>query len=303
MTRIVDDRRAVMFALAAVLCWSTVASAFKLSLRWLDVEQLLLYSALTASLCLYTILVVQQHHAEPWRLPLAAYKQPLLLGLLNPFAYYLILLAAYDRLPAQVALALNYTWAITLMLLSVPLLKHRVTRGDIAGTALCYGGVLAVCFGGATIAAGKLDAIGIALALGSTLIWALYWIFKARDTLDPVVSLFLSFLFSLPFLFVACILFSTLAPAAPAGLLGALYIGVFEMGVTYVFWLLALQHASSAAKVSTLIFCSPFLSLFFIHVFVGEPVAAGTLAGLVLIALGLWIQQRGAAPTNQPATT
>jgi hypothetical protein len=52
-----------------------------------------------------------------------------------------------------------------------------------------------------------------------------------------------------------------------------------------------------------LIFCSPFLSLFFIHVFVGEPVAAGTLAGLVLIALGLWLQQRGATPANQPAST
>ena len=49
-----------------------------------------------------------------------------LLGLLNPFLYYLVLFKAYALLPAQQAQPLNYTWAITLSLLAVPLLKQQV---------------------------------------------------------------------------------------------------------------------------------------------------------------------------------
>jgi hypothetical protein len=53
------------------------------------------------------------------------------LGFLNPFAYYFVLLQAYDLLPAQEAQPLNCTWAITLSLLSVPLLKQPL-RFEIA---------------------------------------------------------------------------------------------------------------------------------------------------------------------------
>ena len=44
-----DQRKAYAHAMVAVLLWSTVASAFKLSLRYLDCAQLLLYSSVTAT--------------------------------------------------------------------------------------------------------------------------------------------------------------------------------------------------------------------------------------------------------------
>ena len=129
--------RAYIYAISAVLLWSTVASAFKLSLRYLDIWQLLLVSTITATSCLLLILVFQQ------KLPvLTELKQQDIIrlfgfGMLNPFCYYVILFKAYDLLPAQVAQSLNYTWAITLIFLSVPILKHRVTRYDVLATLIC----------------------------------------------------------------------------------------------------------------------------------------------------------------------
>ena len=67
-----------------------------------------------------------------------------LFGAINPFAYYLVLLQAYDLLPAQQAQPLNYTWAITLSLLSVPLLGHRLGGRDYVAVALCYFGVYVI---------------------------------------------------------------------------------------------------------------------------------------------------------------
>jgi drug/metabolite transporter (DMT)-like permease len=229
----------------------------------------------------------------PWRLAPRDYYRCALLGLLNPFSYYLVLFKSYALLPAQIAQAVNYTWAITLTLLSVPLLGHRVLRREWIALLISYAGVVIVCFGRGGLPAGALSMPGVALALGSTVLWALYWIGKTGDPLDPVVSLFLSFLFSLPFTAGACLLFSSF-PALSYGWLGAVYAGLFEMGITYVLWLGALRRASSPARVSNVIFLSPFVSLLFIHYLVGERIPAATLGGLGLIVAGLMLQRRRA---------
>lgn len=70
--------------------------------------------------------------------------------------------------------------------------------------------------------------------------------------------------------------------------------GAFEMGVTFVLWLSALKLSTSAARIGNLIFVSPFLSLIFIHLVVGEEIFGSTLWGLVLITGGLAVQQAGA---------
>jgi len=74
------------------------------------------------------------------------------------------------------------------------------------------------------------------------------------------------------------------------GLIGAVYVGIFEMGVTYVLWLKALKTTTNTARIANLIFISPFLSLVMIHFFVGEEILKSTLIGLVFIIGGLLVQ-------------
>ncbi|MBT7952434.1 MAG: DMT family transporter [Gammaproteobacteria bacterium] len=281
-----------IYAIGAVFLWSTVASVFKLSLNYIDIWQLLLVSSLTATLCLLSILVYQNKLILLRQLKPKDCFRLLVLGILNPFLYYVILFKAYDLLPAQIAQSLNYTWAITLMFLSIPILKHKVTSYDIAATLVCYAGIVVICMGGDSFPTGQLSMLGISLAIGSTIIWALYWLYKAKDKVDPMLGLFLSFLFSLPFIMLSCYLFSDIPNWNNNGILGGVYVGLFEMGITYVLWLSALQLTSSVAKISTLIYCSPFLSLFFIHFFVGEAIAATTVVGLSMIVGGLLLQRK-----------
>jgi len=285
-----NQHKAYLFALSAVLLWSTVATAFKISLRYLDVFQLLLLASVTATLCLLAIVMATGRLAVVRKTGMGDCLRLACLGILNPFCYYLILFRAYDLLPAQVAQALNYTWAITLMLLSVPILKHRITRFDCMATVTCYSGVLVICFSGGRFPEGELSTQGIFLALGSTIIWAFYWLLKTKDHVEPVIGLFISFLFSIPFIVVACWLWSDLSSIGMAGILSGVYVGLFEMGITYILWLAALRLSETAAKVSTLIFLSPFLSLVFISRILGEAVAVTTIVGLVLIVAGLLVQ-------------
>ena len=285
-----NQTKAYAYALTTVLLWSTVASAFKLSLRHVDHFQLLLVACAVSILVLSVILVVQGR----WRLVLSysgrQYAQSLALGLLNPFLYYLVLFKAYDLLPAQEAQPLNYTWALTLAFLSVPLLGQRLAFRDVLAGLVSYGGVVVISIRGDVSGLRFSDPLGVALALGSTVIWALYWIYNTKDKRDPVAGLWLNFVFGFPFVLAACWLFSDLRVASLPGLFGAAYVGMFEMGITFVCWLMALRLAANTAQVGTLIFISPFLSLVFINLLVGEVIRVATMAGLGLIVAGLVVQ-------------
>jgi drug/metabolite transporter (DMT)-like permease len=286
-----NQKKAYIYGLATVLLWSTVASAFKLSLQYLDPVQLLLYSSIVSMLVLACIVAVQGKIKVVFSYSPQQYLQSAALGFLNPFLYYIFLFKAYDLLPAQEALCLNYTWAIALVLLSIPILKQKIGIRDISATLICYSGVVIIATHGDVFSLRFSSPLGVVLALASTVIWALYWIYNTKDDRDPLAGLLLNFIFGLPFILIYCLLFSSPKVANPYGLLGAVYIGVFEMGVTFVLWLSALKLSENTAKVGNLIFISPFLSLVFIHLFVGEKILMSTFLGLVLIVMGLIIQR------------
>lgn len=288
-----DQRKALAYGLVTVLLWSTVASAFKLSLRFLDPAQLLLYASLVSSLVMLAVLALQGRLGLLRGYGRREWLRALGFGLMNPFLYYIVLFGAYARLPAQEAQPLNYTWAITLALLSVPILGQRLSWRDVAATLVCWCGVIVISTRGDLTGLSFASPLGVGLALGSTIIWAVYWLFAARDDRDPTAALTMNFLCSLPFTLAWTCLVST--PLIPdwRGLAGAAYVGVFEMGVTFITWLTALRLAHNASQVGNLIFISPFVSLLFIRFVVGESILPSTLAGLGCIMAGLLLQQIG----------
>jgi drug/metabolite transporter (DMT)-like permease len=282
-------RRAYLYGLFSVGLWSTVATAFKLTLKYAEPLQLLMYAALTSAAALGFHLVVTGKIAKTLRYPRRLYALSLMQGILNPFLYYSVLFKAYDILPAQVAQPLNYTWAITLSVLSVFLLGRKLGFRDIISGIVSYTGVVVVVTRGRLDAWAAFDPLGVALALLSTIIWSLSWILNTRDPREPAESLFLSFVFGLPFIAGACALTSSIHIDTRA-LAGSVYVGLFEMGITFVFWLKALRISENTARIANLIFLSPFLSLVLIHHVVGEEIHPASIAGLALITIGLLAQ-------------
>ncbi len=286
-----QQAQAYLFAGTAVFLWSTVASAFKLSLRWLDPLQLLLFANAVSVVVLFLVLAAQRRLHLLSLYGHADWRRFALLGLLNPFLYYVTIFQAYDMLPAQQAQPLNYTWAITLAILSVPLLGQRIGAKAFVALIVSYAGVVVIATEGRVLALEFTSLPGAALAIGSTVFWALYWIYNTRDPGDPVAGLFAGFCCSLPLILITTALFSSIALPSWPGALGAAYIGTFEMGLAFVCWLQALKRSSTTAKVGNLIFLAPFLSLVFIHLLVGETIHPATFLGLVFIVAGNVIQQ------------
>ena len=81
------------------------------------------------------------------------------------------------------------------------------------------------------------------------------------------------------------------------GILGAIYVGAFEMGITFVLWLKALSLAESKAKLGNIIYLVPFVSLVFIRFFVRENIYWTTILGLLIITGSILFQQLTAKRT------
>ncbi|MBP0047883.1 DMT family transporter [Marinobacterium sp. AK62] len=284
--------RAMVLGLSAVLLWSTVATAFKLSLQTLTPLQLLGWSGLFSTLVLALAVSWKRQWGE---LLLQLRARPgffFTLGALNPMLYYLVLFKAYDLLPAQQAQALNYTWALTLALLAVPMLKQKLQKVDVIAMLLGYLGALVIATRGQVLALEFDSTAGVVLALGSTLIWALYWILNTRAQGAPAVTLLLCFLFGTPMVWAVMAWQGALVVPSLQGMLGAAYVGLFEMGVTFLLWLGAMRSATHVSRISNLIFLSPFLSLVFIRLFLNEPIVPATFIGLALIVGAVVLQQK-----------
>jgi drug/metabolite transporter (DMT)-like permease len=286
-------RKSYIYAGIAILFWATVPTAFKISLSELGVLTMLTIASLTSALALFVILLA----SGKLHLISKSNRKELLgsaiLGFINPFLYYLILLKAYTLLPAQVAQPLNMIWPIIIVFISVPILGQKIEKKSYFALLISFLGVFIISGRGKLFDFRGTDLTGVFLASGSSIFWAFYFILNVRDKRDEAIKLFLNFVSGSVYLLAAmAVTGSWHQVIGLRGAIGAVYVGMFEMGVTFYFWLRALSLAASTDKVSNLVYIAPFISLILVHFILGEPVYYTTPVGLLLITAGILIQNR-----------
>lgn len=287
-----DQKRAYIYAGLAVFFWSTVATAFKLTLKELDQYQMLFVASVSSAAVLFISLSVQNKLKLLKSFKLKDYVFSAFLGALNPFAYYLVLFKAYDLLRAQEAQTLNYFWAIILVLLSIPILSQKISLKSLLAVLISFSGVYIISTQGKVLSFEFTNGFGVALALGSAFIWALYWIYNSKDPADDSLRLFVNFTFGSIYIMILMFFVSDFGSISFKGIGGGTYIGFFEMGLTFFFWSKAMKLSETTARISNLIFLSPFLSLIFISLILNEKILISTVVGLLFIITGILLQRK-----------
>lgn len=310
-----NQNKAYLYAFAAVLFWSTAAAAFKVTFRYTDFVTLLWYASLVSTVILGLMIAAQGTGGQLRHTSRPQVVRSIAGGLLNPFLYYVILFKAYSELPAQEAQPLNYTWPIVLSLLAVPVRGDKLSAQSVAALLLSFAGVVVISTRGDIFGLRFANPFGASLAVGSSLIWASFWLLNVTDARDPVVKLFGNFVFGLLFLSAALLALARAGvtieqihptytagnaaahayafppPISLRGALGCAYIGCFEMGLTFVLWLKALSLTEKTARVGNLILLAPFISLVFIRFVAGERILLSSVLGLLLIIAGVVMQR------------
>lgn len=287
-----NSKKSYLYASLAILFWSTVPTAFKISLAELDILPMLTIASVTSTIVLMIVVI----SGNKFHLLIKYNRKELLnsalLGLINPFMYYLILLKAYQLLPAQVAQPLNMIWPIILVFLSVPVLGQKIEKKSYLALIISFAGVYIISSQGRLFEPGRASLPGILLATGSSVFWAIYFILNVKDKRDEAIKLLLNFFFGSIYLILAVLITGIHFAGSTKGIVASAYLGLFEMGITFLFWLKALQLAKTTAAVSNLVYLAPFISLFLVHFIIHEPVYYTTPLGLVLIISGIFVQNR-----------
>ncbi len=313
--------RAVLLALATVVCWSTVATGFKLALERVSAFELVAGSSFFAAVFLLPAVFRERREraGAVWGVRPGWWIRIAVLGFLNPFLYYLVLFSAYDLLPARFAQPLNYTWPLVLSVLAVPFLGQRLDRRGIGGILLGLAGVAVLSSDGKAALAWP-SLTGAFLALGSSVIWAAYWIGSRRmaesaesaesaggeQTGRPVPgpAARLAGFFGAGFLwllaarlFLRAVRPETLLGAFlpwdnPAWWWGSAFVGLMEMALPFSLWSAALAASDQASRITPFIYLAPFLSLLPIHFVLGEPIPPTTVGGLAILVAGIGLQGR-----------
>lgn len=290
-------------AILAVIFWSTMSSAFKITLRYISYDQMLFWASFFGIITLALINFSSKRRIKFKELKTRDYISSALMGFFNPFLYYIVLFKAYDLLEAQIAGTLNYIWPIALVLLSIPFLGQKIKPLSIAAIFISFFGLVIIILGGDYQQFKIVSPLGVSLAVGSALFWAIYWILNMKDKREDTGKILLNLSFG--FVFILMYTLITRSPIAfpkMPGLIGVVYIGLFEMSITFIIWLKALQYSSDTAKVSNLIYLSPFIALFIIRYAVGEKIHMTTIIGLCFVILGIVVQQISSQKQSKKAS-
>jgi drug/metabolite transporter (DMT)-like permease len=215
-----------------------------------------------------------------------------LLGIIQFGALIALLNFGLKFIPAARAALIFASFPLLTMVIAAALGRERLGLAKTAGVLLTMLGV-GVALGEKAVTRGtELAWLGEAAVLASTFCGALcsvlYRPYLRKYPTLPVSAF--AMLASVGFLAILAAgegFFTMPLRFTAAGWAAVLFIG-FSSGIGYFLWLWALNHASPT-RVTAFLALSPITAALLGGLLLGEPVTAGSLAGLTLVALGLWV--------------
>jgi drug/metabolite transporter (DMT)-like permease len=225
-----------------------------------------------------------------------------LLGIIQFGALIALLNYGLQFIPAARAALIFACFPLLTMVIAAALGRERLGLAKTAGVLLTILGVGVALGEKALTRSGAESAwLGEAAVLASTFCGALCSVLyrpyvQKYQTLPVSAFAMLASVVFLAFLAFGEGFFTTPLRFTAAGWGAVLFIG-FSSGIGYFLWLWALGHASPT-RVTAFLALSPITAALLGALLLGEPITAGALAGLALVALGLWVAHFQTAETR-----
>jgi drug/metabolite transporter (DMT)-like permease len=195
------------------------------------------------------------------------------------------LLLGLDYISSSQSAIISFTMPLIAIPLSVFVLRERASRIEAYGALVGFVGIVVYNL---PLLGGTVTLIGIVLTLGDAFFWALFSVYMRKLRLqDPVQTLatgsLVSFLFYGALSFVGYSFRPTLNLAVDV-----VFLGIVAWALNPFLWMVLLK-TEKLAKLTTFIFIAPVLTLVYDVATTGVVPNFITLAGVVLIFLGIYV--------------
>ena len=281
-------KKAYIFAGISILLWSSVATVTKLLLGVMDSYQVLCVSSLFAFLALLGMNICTGNIKKLRSFKCKDLLIVILIGLPGTFLYNVFLYLGTDKLLASQAFIINYLWPIMSVVFACILLKEKMTARKGIAFALSFLGVVTVA-GSDLMNFQAETALGMGLCVLAAVSYGVFTALNQKWHYDKPLSVMLACFSTFVLTLVINLFRGTQLQLDAFQVLGLGWNGIFVMAVATTTWAIALDSGKTAV-VSNLAYITPFLSLVWTGLFLHEPISLWSVAGLVIIILGILIQ-------------
>ncbi len=279
------NTKTLIYVLLCVLLWAMVPIVSKLGQEGLDNHQFLFWSSITSLLLFFGIGFYQNKFKRLNDISTVNYLKAIILGFLGTYFYYILLYYGYANAPGMEVLIVQYTWPILVVLLSLIILKERLSLAKATSVLLGFLGVFIVLTKGnfQQLAFENL-AIDMIVFFGA-FIFALFSVLSKKIVMDDISMLTIYFLTASLASFLSMLLFSEFKLPQVNTMIPILLNGLFVNGISYIFWVKALK-LGDASFIAPFLFLTPVLSSVFLILFFDEPFYLAYLIGMSCVILG-----------------
>ena len=276
--------KGTLLVLLCVALWAMIPPAAKFASNNLDNHQFLFYSSLISFLGLFgaTLFYKKTHHIKEYSLN--NWLTVIGLGLLGTYIYYLFLYLGYGQAKGLEVLVVQYTWPVTIVVLSLFILKEKLTIRKTLSVLFGFAGVVMVLTKGdfSNVHIDNFEVI-LLVFLGASS-FALFSVLSKKVTLEPISVTMLYFLVATIAAFASMIYFSEFKWPNLYDWAPILLNGLLLNGFSYLFWLWALK-STDASYLAPFVFITPILSAIYLVILFDEPVVYAHAIGLVLVVV------------------
>jgi drug/metabolite transporter (DMT)-like permease len=284
-----NNKLAYFYALLCVVFWALIPTLSKYMLKELNNLQILFYSSIFSFITLFVLIILQGKFAKFKEYSFCDYFWMVMLGFLGSYLYYVLLYAAFNLTSAAEGYILAYTYPIIIVLLGWVLLKESLGFLKIFAIILSFIGVILVFTKGNITEFSFSNIYGNLLSLTAAFVFAFFSVLGKKHAYDANISAFIYWLTSFILISITMPFFSSFSLFSLNTFFLILLNGIVVNGITYIFWFKALELGDTA-KVSNLVYLSPFMALIYIFFFLKEKIILSTIIGFIFIMLGIIIQ-------------
>ncbi len=293
------------YAAVSIFMWSTTAAVSKLLLGSFNSMQIMTVTSLFAFVFLFLLNLLKGRRTLPsetlsqtvrrnlseWKqYTLRDYVQMFAIGALGIFLYHLLLYLGIDRMEqASQAFIINYLWPIMTVLFACLIMKEKLTVRKSLAMVLSFVGVIIVTTGGKLSGIGADNLIGALYCVLAAISYGLFSVLNKHKGYNKYFSMMIYYLAALIISLVYTVVTEDWFTLDLPQTAGMLWSGIFTTALAFTTWALALEKGDTA-KISNLAYLTPFLSLIWTWILLGEDFDPFSLIGLLFIVAGIFVQ-------------
>jgi drug/metabolite transporter (DMT)-like permease len=290
-----NNRRAMLEAIVAVVVWGASFVATKVALRYTSPDVVVWLRFAMGVVILGVAVLAGQKFTLPEKRDWPYFA---LLGFLGITFHQWLQSTGLVTSQATTTGWIVSTIPVFMALLGWLALKEKLLWLQVAGILLSAFGVLLVVTHGdlVLLASGKFGTVGDFLILLSAPNWAVFSVLSRRGLKKYPAALMMFYVMAFGWLFSTILFFmsgglSQIGHIPWDGWAEIAFLGIFCSGLAYIFWYDALQTLP-VAQTGAFLYLEPVVTVIVAALILGERLYLATLLGGVLILAGVWLVNR-----------